>query len=511
MKFDEVRIILHELQKNPDLFEIKIKNYSIWNIIKIHLHNNITIKLNSGNDVTLLSSFNNKEILLRGIINCFLAKIEWLYFKTFKKDKYYNCIYLNLIGSRRYLSVNGKYKEPFSGDIALSTERKFNVFVVERNKGIKRKKNIEGKVHIRENIVKCPSLINFLPNKKLDQEIDNSIEKLLNILKKDLKSHPDIYNLINNEISSNVMKYKLKNFFNEKCVATKIVKTINPKLIIITSSDGFYGLMAAAKENNIPVIEFQHGVMDNYHPLYDWPEYLKNRKNELLVPDKIFLFGQYWKENMLSTNFWKDNELLCIGNARISEISNKYYKNINNIKKNYKTAKFVYTPTSFVRDESILFLNNALQIATENNIFLEIFIKVHPSEDSDYSFYFELEKQYPDKCKVFYHSQKSLYDCFVESDVHLSVYSASIFESLNIGKPTGILNVTGKEYFNDLIEKKYLKLIMSSKDLVDCAVGIINSSEQWVTWAEDTKKSSTYFYSNYSLHDIVQHLNKLVN
>jgi hypothetical protein len=503
IKFTDIQIIFSKIQENPALFDVKIDHYSLWAIIKVPLHNILSQWL-AERSITINSSFESKVNILRYIYNCLVAKVEWFFHVSLRRSKTKHLVLLNLQGSKRYLTSDGNYKEPFGDNIYLSTKRKFDVFVIEKNKGVKRHKNVKCKVHIREDLTKCPNLIGLRWNKSKNEELQIAKLKLLNILKIELKNYPVLFDKIVEEFDKIYLNYKVRSFFNEKRIAKKLLRRLTPKIVIITSSEGYYGLIAAAKEIEIPVIEFQHGVQDKYHPQYNWPEFLKNRKHELMIPDSMFLFGAYWKEILLKHRFWKKKELLPIGLSYIDDITN------NTKKKNFGIAVYVYTSNIVVRPKALAFFKEVLIIAKKMKLGIRINVKLHPSEDSEYMHYLKLQKEFPAYFKVYYHSEKGLFEHFAESDVHLSTYSASIFESLAIGTPTALLDFGGKEFFGDLIDKGVVKFFKDPAILIENAKQVMNRSNMWDEWVISTSKSSDYFYKKYSLSEIIGYLNKML-
>lgn len=92
----------------------------------------------------------------------------------------------------------------------------------------------------------------------------------------------DIYSLVANQLN----KFKHKYNYN-----TRLLKKRKPKSIYIVVSYGNLPLIAAAKDLGIEVIEFQHGVITQYHFAYNFGEPSKNLK---YFPDKLLTFGKYW-------------------------------------------------------------------------------------------------------------------------------------------------------------------------------------------------------------------------
>jgi hypothetical protein len=507
MDFSDVYKVFNKIQENPKIFHIKINNVSLWSIAKVFIQNNISLVVAEQlSDPT--SKFGNKTNIFRYLLNCQFARIKWQYFVIFKRFRK-QTVFLCLQNRGRFLSVSGKYKGHLGEDILIYNQNRFEVFSIERNDGLKRHRKIDAPIDIREDLIKCPCFIGLVLNFfKLRNKISLSKSQLLSYLTEELTNEPALFKLIEKEVNSKYFDFKIISFFNEKYAASKVLNKVKPKLIVLSSSEGHGGLIAAAKSRNIKVVEYQHGVMHVGHPQYNW--YCKNLDSrKLLTPDILFLFGQYWKEQMLKTKYWKDESLINIGNAKVHE-QRMNFPDKSSIKPQNKLT-FVYTTAVTVRDKSIVFFRHCLKLAQEKNVPIEINIKLHPMSDNDYPYYALLEKEFPMSCKVYFHKDKSLVDHFKDNHVHLSTFSASIFESLNVGVPTAILLIGEINLFDDLKDKNFIKFLSSPEDFIAHSESILNNTSLWDKWIANTNISSNYFYDTYSGSNVINHLNKIIN
>lgn len=109
----------------------------------------------------------------------------------------------------------------------------------------------------------------------------------------------------NDDINSWVNDFRL-----ERKIYTLLFQLKKTKKIFITQNGIQKGLFAAALDLEIPVYEFQHGVIDLGHLAYNYPDIITTRKN-LYLPDYLFLFSDFWKKGI---NF-PVKKMIALGNS----------------------------------------------------------------------------------------------------------------------------------------------------------------------------------------------------
>ena len=512
MDFKTLQHIFLNIQKNTEIFTIKFDNWSLWDISKNYLFFQILFRYIKGERETLTNKINKRknEIINRSI-NYFIAQFEWRIVRNKYVNKEREVILLFVSSAHRYANKNKKFISPFGEEINLMNNRKFDLFIIENNKKSKRNNNVLCKPDLRENIIEFPNIIDkILPIKK-NKNLEQAIFKLAETIKIELKDSPEMQSIFFEELFSKEFRRKTMSFPKEKRRAITFLRQLHPSALLFSSIQNYYPTIAAAKEMKIPVIEIQHGVMDRDHIEHQWPAYMKNKKRELLSPDKIFMWGRYWVEQKLKTGFWSPEELFAYGHSRMDYIKSqiRIHHEDNTRELACKEIYFLYTSQFPYRKSAINFLEDFLKnIPKELNI--KLIIKLHPLEDSEYIHYKILQDSFPKHCIVHYHKEKSLYDLFFKVHVHLSVNSASIFESIELGTPTAILNIPGKDYFKNLIENKLLKLIETPSDLIKLSKQIIENTSDWKKWLEITRKSKNYFFSYNTNQNYLKHLNIMI-
>lgn len=241
-----------------------------------------------------------------------------------------------------------------------------------------------------------------------------------------------------------IKAFKLQyNFYN------KILKKRKPKQIYIVVSYGQQPLIAAAKDNNIKVIELQHGVITPYHLGYNFPYYTEEIK---YFPDELYVFGEYWKN---SANYPISKEKIYVYGFPYMQRNLEKYKSVKKINKQI----LVLSQGTIGNKLSTFVYKLALELEDYKFIY-----KLHPGEyDRWKSSYHDLVKaSMLNNFEVIDNNDKELYRYLAESEIQIGVYSTAIFEGLVLGCKTLLVNLPGVEYMEHLIRQK-LAVLASNK------------------------------------------------
>ncbi|MDR1722186.1 MAG: sialyltransferase [Methanobrevibacter sp.] len=315
-------------------------------------------------------------------------------------------------------------------------------------------------------------------NKKV-QRIEEDIEKLFNV-------KVDLYKMIQQNILR--FKYEYKQY-------DKLFKKRKPKLIFVVVGYENKSVISAAKDNNIPIYELQHGVINKFHMGYHYP----NDKIDSIIyfPDKLLSFGEYWntaadypisKENIIPIGFqylennaskylnnpnFNDNKLnnynFNANNSKNNNFNdNKSNNNENNkiIKGNEKNKKqIIVISQRVIGKELSKFAYESAKSMKENNFVY----KLHPEEYFDWKNNYEYLNQAAklDNFQVVDTNDSELYELMSKSYYQLGVFSTAIYEGLYFGCKTFVLNIPGVEYLDDLYEKNYIEKVNTPEELIE--------------------------------------------
>jgi hypothetical protein len=510
---ESLRLIFNGLQENSRILDPVYEGWPLWCIVKDKLYNHLLSKIvNDKEEKFIIHLLERTDAILRQFINVPISKLLW--FKsnaTLGQKKYIKPRAVLLIdGFLRYKSEDNNYIYPYGEEIFLLKERKFDLFIIEKNNRRKRKKNIISKLDIKEDFTSFPGdLKNLLFNIK-NNKLEKAKSELLSIIKENIIESSELYKEIREIINSKLMNRLLYSFSIEKRKFARLLGRINPFCVMITAPHGHLAVIAASKELGIPVIEFQHGVIDKYEPLYNWSSAILQKKDKLLIPDKVFLWGQYWVDQLKEIQYGDENNLFPFGHTRIY----KYKQNYKGVKRGEVLSNekiiIVFTTQRNTYQDTIAFFEETFRLAEKENLPLLVKIKLHPHDDNEYKYYKTIQNRYPQFCNVYYHKDVDLYTLFISSHVHISIFSASILESFELGTPTAILKLPGYEHFIHLVEKNIIKCIDSPAGLILLTKEIINNSNVWKEWCKITNKYEGYFFANDPNNSYLHHLNSMI-
>lgn len=132
------------------------------------------------------------------------------------------------------------------------------------------------------------------------------------------ENYERISSLIKSELGIIVSNDDINNWVNnfrlEKKIYTLLFHLKKTKKVFITQNGIQKGLFAAAADLEIPVYEFQHGVIDLGHLAYNYPDIIRDR-DKLYLPDYLLLFSDFWKKGI---NF-PVKKIIAMGNSSFAQ------------------------------------------------------------------------------------------------------------------------------------------------------------------------------------------------
>lgn len=252
-----------------------------------------------------------------------------------------------------------------------------------------------------------------------------------------------------------------------------------------------HAIVAAAKSKGVEVIEFQHGYIAPWHIGYSWSKYAKPYKQNMPIPDRIFLYGDYWRQALVGGGFWDDDELRVVGNLRMD-----YHRHIRPSKPN-DVIRLLLTTQPVDIDNIIAFMVQFLEEYTDMPPF-ELYIKLHPGE-TDKTRYERLFGSFKNVKVLRSVEMPSTFEILRSSHVHISVSSTCHYEALALGVPTVILPLWGYENVVSLERCNYAFLVEKPRDLVNL---IANLKEMTVP-----PDIGNILFANNALHNMKAELN----
>lgn len=260
-----------------------------------------------------------------------------------------------------------------------------------------------------------------IPNDKL--EVLKKVEDDINSI---CQSNIDLVVFAIKSIKTYKATYKIYN---------KIFQKVKPKVFYTVVSYGQAAIIKAAKDNDIEVVELQHGTFSKYHLGYSFP----NRKDPLeYFPDKLYVWSEFWKQliKMPITN----------RNVIVDKFRYLEKEKFSHLKRNNK--QIVVLSQGAIGEEI------AKKILYTYDKFKEykIIYKLHPGEFDRWKNYPSLLKLSKYKNIIIIKNEIPLYELFATSSIQIGVFSTALYEGVEFGCKTILLNINGIEYMDRFIE-----------------------------------------------------------
>lgn len=414
---DELEKRLINIEKKMKIYKEKINDVFFYKLIRVNLFVMIT-------EMLKLSQEKQKQEKLFKVVKEFFKTYLKEFFK--KDEKYIENI---LFDNNRFYLENKEYKSIHLEELVNKLDKQNKSYGIIYPWGVEdfKKKKKAIKVSLKLFLGYSFNTFKELLKKKIKfnkLRKNNLVEQLKKNLRKEFGIDIPIEYLIEKEIGKFKLNYNYyHNYFKKKKV----------KKIYLICSYGKEGIIAAAKDLKIEVIELQHGIIIKQHLGYNFKEI------EIpYFPDKLLLWGEYWKE----LNIFPKNTEIEISNFSYLNKQIEKYKNINRI------------------EEQIIFISQgpigrklsikAIEFAKENPE-KKIVYKLHPRE------YGIWRKEYKELFKnkdlknliIVDNNKKNLYEYLYESSYLIGVSSTVIYEALNIGLKVGIIKLYSYEFFKE--------------------------------------------------------------
>ncbi|MHC4617110.1 MAG: hypothetical protein ACYTEQ_05085 [Planctomycetota bacterium] len=238
-------------------------------------------------------------------------------------------------------------------------------------------------------------------------------------------------------------------FYGKFTVYRLLLSIWRPERVLLIAHYGKEAFIAACKCKHIPVTELMHGSIIPSHTQYVFPKFCGAYFDRALFPDKLAVYGEYWRDVVVHGNMFPQDSVVVLG----------YYLKVPDIIKRRhhpgKTVVVVSTQPIVQRElyEYLLFLKSCLDRAHWH-----IIVKPHPREDS--RAYADLAE--PGFVTV---SDVNVYDLLAQADVHISVYSSVLYEAVRFSVCNYVLYIEKVSMYCDDIINSGVALALTPRQL----------------------------------------------
>ena len=262
---------------------------------------------------------------------------------------------------------------------------------------------------------------------------------------------------------------------------------------VLAADTGERALLAASQRLGAGFIELQHGIFTPDHPDALPVSALRAAPAaELLLPDRVALYGDYWLSRQAGSALGKAGRLLSAGSSVIEKFRARRETEFSPAK---DCPHMVVTTQGIDRDALIEFLSRFLTLFAEPCV---LTVKLHPAYDSSYGLYIKMLGDDSRVRIVNGRDDPNTYELIARSDLHLSIASACHYDALGIGTPTVVIGLAGYPLVQDLLDAGDALFAGSPEALAE-----IVSQRSW-------KAVSPAVSSRYYRHEFVQNLLPLI-
>lgn len=237
-----------------------------------------------------------------------------------------------------------------------------------------------------------------------------------------------------NRLAKNAMEVFIARSLIEAFLLRRLLVQIRPKLLFqhCASYGGRRAIICKmCRELGITTVEAQHGVVNRYHPAYNYAPGYCNRFSEYL-PDYFLTFGSYWSEELGRFPVKK----VVIGNPYLIEQKKAFHE---------KGARGIYCGGRAERQHMVLIISQP----TVTEVTVSLAVRLRELLPSKYSIVYK-----PHPAETLSIEQKDLlgrkagiqvqtvelYTLLNDSMCVVGVYSTVLFEAVAFGKPVFVVN-----------------------------------------------------------------------
>lgn len=294
----------------------------------------------------------------------------------------------------------------------------------------------------------------FTPNLKDTYFLPQNI--YYKLFRKKFFDFTNVLNLLNNsfgetKISNEYLNAILNHYYSDLSFFKKILKRHKVEKVFMTQNGIQKGLIKAAKELNIKIFEFQHGVVYKNHLAYSYPSLSECLNEKVYLPDTIFSFSPFWFQDVF------------LPNVNIVPIGNDFLYNsikINNLTKP-KKGILIISANVFGKKLLKFIKNNSFQNNTRN---IPIYFKLHPNQFDEKEHYIESLREF-ENIEVI-SNEFSVSDLIGKCDTIFTIISTTIYEALQSGRRVILLKEPPYKDHKHIFDRKNLHLVDTVEDFI---------------------------------------------
>lgn len=213
-------------------------------------------------------------------------------------------------------------------------------------------------------------------------------------------------------LEKSYFEFIYKNFYFDYIFYKILFKIHRTKVVLLTQNGIQKGLFFAAKTLNIPVYEFQHGIVYNGHVAYSYP-YDVELNEKVYLPSTVLSLSDFWFNDMYLP-------------AKKKSLGNDYFS--KPVIRQNKSFILIISAYNFSSE----LISVTKEIAQKSE--LSFVYKLHPNEFCNKDKYI---KEFAEFSNVaVYTDEFSVNELLYNTDKLLTVCSTAVYEALQAGIPS---------------------------------------------------------------------------
>ncbi len=405
-----------EIESKFEVESLRVDGICVWPFLKSYL-----IGLDKDTPVIKEAGYRSIRILLSNLFRDL--------FSIGKCKKSGNWVFTN--SERRYRIKENSFDRVVSG--FLNYGQSYVLFENPLPKGRTKASNLQpGEYYMGMSWI---FLAQFLVQKFTKSPDIEKLDALENFLDKDLS--------------------KLNGIFHRIWAGSKIydflIRRYKPEQIFVVCYYSNFELILAAKKNNIPVIEFQHGLISPGHRAYNF----KKDYGRELMPDYFFSYGPFSSEIVVKGHIVTQEHVLNYGYFFLDRVREEMpiSPELKKIKGEYKHTICI-TGQLEVTDRELLkiLLSTAEQFPNTCFVFKPRF---------------NLESiEFDERNNLIVANDINTYELLKYSDLHITVYSTCAMEALALGTPNISVDLQGyyTRFLGQMLNSNPFNFVVNSSE-----------------------------------------------
>lgn len=220
------------------------------------------------------------------------------------------------------------------------------------------------------------------------------------------------------------------------------------------------GQIAAARLLGIEVIEFQHGLIARQDLYYVYPKAVASFADRALFPDRLYVFGSYWRALVLEGGEFRPEQVHVLGDYSLQSIGRQRY--LHSAKEN----AILIGAQKNMPETYVAYTESLLRTLEAKHPNWKVWVKLHPLEKVPEA-YARLEKH--PQCEVFGKGSE-LMPLLCKAKIQISVYSTTFYDALGLGVLNFSLQGLGSEdYARAMVREGVAFALEASDDPIDRA------------------------------------------